>query len=532
MFRGHGCIRCSSGYLVGMSDSATVVRETERKYDMDDAMALPDPAGLLGLEADPEAHEQLLEAVYFDTPDLRLLRVGVTLRRREGGHDAGWHLKLPAGSDSREEIRLPLGRAARVPPSELAGLVRLYTRDAELAPVARLDTRRRRWVLSDSRGRELAELVEDRVNAHTLGEQTTAVSWREIEVELAEHGRPDLLDGIERELVRHGARRSASASKLGRVLGDRLPPAPGDARRGSGRIKAGSAGAAVLDYAHAQADRLRGYDSLVRRDSPDAVHQMRVSARRLRAVLRAYRRVVDRSATRGLVDELHWLGVELGDARDGEVIERRLEAAVGELPEELVLGPVAAQVTRSLQRRRAQGRERALAALDSDRYLALHDAIDRFLADPPLTRRAARPARRELAKDVARAWRRTTRRMRAADAMPAGERRDHGLHQTRKAARRLRYAVEVVAPSVGGRAKRLERRLRKLHRLLGEHQDAVVARPVIRELAVQAHAEGGNGFTHGVLHGLETGRAQRAERRLPGVWRRLRRRKNTTWFGS
>lgn len=59
-----------------MGESATVARETERKYDADDAVALPDPARLLGLEADPEAHEQLLEAVYFDTRDLRLLRVG------------------------------------------------------------------------------------------------------------------------------------------------------------------------------------------------------------------------------------------------------------------------------------------------------------------------------------------------------------------------------------------------------------------------------------------------------------------------
>lgn len=534
MFRAHCWFRWPNGYLVGMSNSATMLRETERKYDVDDATALLSPAGLVGLDAGSDAHEQLLEAVYFDTADLSLLRAGVTLRRREGGHDDGWHLKLPMGSDSREEVRLPLGQAERVPPAELVGLVRLYTRDAELAPVARLDTRRRRWVLSDPQGRELAELAEDRVTAHTLGAQTTAVSWREIEVELAEHGRSDLLDRIERELFRHGAHRSASASKLGRVLAHRLSPAPGErgAKRGRDRVKAGSAGAALLDYVHAQADRLRGHDPLVRRDSPDAVHQMRVAARRLRGALRAYRRIVDRSATRGLVDELRWLGAELGDARDSEVIEQRLDAAVGALPEELVLGPVAAQVTRSLQRRRSQGRERALTALDSGRYLALHDAIDRFLASPPLTRRAERPARRELPKDVARAWRRTTKRMRAADAMPAGDGRDHALHQARKAARRLRYAVEVAIPSRGKPAKRLKRRLRKLHSLLGDHQDAVVTRPVIRELAAQAHVEGGNGFTHGVLYGLETNRTQEAERRLPDVWRRVSRRKSTKWLGS
>lgn len=130
------------------------------------------------------------------------------------------------GSDSREEVWLPLGRTKRQPPAGLAGLIRLYTRDSELEPVARLDTRRRRWMLCDSRGRELAELVEDRVNAHTLGEQTSAVSWREVEVEAAEHAQLELLDSIERELSRHGAHRSACASKLARVLADRLAPAP------------------------------------------------------------------------------------------------------------------------------------------------------------------------------------------------------------------------------------------------------------------------------------------------------------------
>jgi CHAD domain-containing protein len=517
-----------------MGGPATVVRETERKYDVDDAVALPDPAGLVGLEADAEAREQLLQAVYFDTPDLRLLRMGVTLRRRTGGHDEGWHLKLPAGADSREEIRLPLGRAKRRPPALLVGLTRLYTRGAELAPVALLETRRRHWVLSDARGRELAELVEDRVHADTLGEQTTAMSWREIEVELTEHGQLELLDRIERELFRHGAHRAASASKLARVLADRMAPAPDESsvKRGGVRIKAGSAGAAVMDYVRTQADRLRGYDPLVRRDCPDAVHQMRVSARRLRSALQAYRRVLDRRATGDLVNELRWLGAELGQARDSEVIERRLHTMVGALPEDLVLGPVAAQVTRSLQRRRRQGRERALSALDSCRYLALHNAIDRFLANPPLTRRADRPARRELPNDVARAWRRSTKRMRAADTMPAGEGRDHALHQTRKAAKRLRYAVEVAAPSIGRPARRFRRRLKKLHTLLGDYQDAAVARPVIRELAVQAHVEGGNSFTHGLLYGLETDRAQQAERRLPDAWRRLHRPKNTTWFRS
>src|SRR5882757_7836480 len=104
-----------------MSKSMNVVRETERKYEAADAAELPDPAGLLGLDAGAGAEQQQLEAVYFDTSDLRLLRAGVTLRRRVGGSDEGWHLKLPAGADSRDEHRLPLAGNDRVdPPAELA----------------------------------------------------------------------------------------------------------------------------------------------------------------------------------------------------------------------------------------------------------------------------------------------------------------------------------------------------------------------------------------------------------------------------
>src|SRR5882757_8689581 len=205
-----------------MSDSVAVVRETERKYEADEAVVLLDPARLLGLDPGSQPEEQQLEAIYFDTPDLRLLRAGVTLRRREGGHDEGWHLKLPAGQDTRDELRLPLTRARRKPP-------------AEFVAVAQLNTQRRRWVLSDADGHALAELVEDQVDAHTMGKQTTAVSWREVEVELGEHGQVELLDRIEHELLEIGAHRSSSGSKLGRLLADQLQPADDKDSNGSSK---------------------------------------------------------------------------------------------------------------------------------------------------------------------------------------------------------------------------------------------------------------------------------------------------------
>ena len=182
-----------------MTPSTT--RETERKYEATDEVRLPSPHRLLGRDRaagnQPAAEDQKLDAVYFDTPDLALARAGITLRRREGGSDPGWHLKLPVGTDSRDELRVP-------------------TRGAGLSPVLRLRTRRRRWLLADGDGRPLAELAEDRVTAQTLGQGTDTTRWREIEVELAEHGSVELLDRIEKQLLKAGARRSGAASKLSR----------------------------------------------------------------------------------------------------------------------------------------------------------------------------------------------------------------------------------------------------------------------------------------------------------------------------
>ncbi|MGH3550253.1 MAG: CHAD domain-containing protein [Pseudonocardiaceae bacterium] len=502
----------------------TTMRETERKYETNEGVEPLDPARLLGIDTGSEPQEQHLVAVYFDTADLRLIRAGVTMRRREGGSDAGWHLKLPAGKDSREEIRLPLGRSARRPPAELVALTRVYTRGAMLVPVAELDTRRRRWVLADADGQALAELVDDQVTARTMGEQTTTVSWREVEVELGEHGQLKLLDRIERRLLKVGAHRAGFSSKLGRLLADRMltrVATPDPAR---------SSGEAVLAYLGAQAQRLRRYDPLVRRDVPDAVHQMRVAARRMRSALQAFGRVIDRDETRELVAELKWVAGELGGARDAEVMGERFASMLTELPDELKLGPVDAAFTRSFERREVDARGVALAALDSDRYLALHDRIDALLADPPLTVRAGRKTKRELPKSVRRAYLRVEKRMGEADRQPPGEGRDRALHETRKAAKRLRYATEAVRPTVGKPAGRLRKRLKAVQDLLGEHQDTAVSRPALRELAAQAHLDDGNGFTYGLLYAAESAHAERVENDLPAVWKRMRKRKNIAWL--
>jgi hypothetical protein len=218
--------------------------ETERKYDADPGFVLPDFAGLPGVAAVTAARLQRLTATYFDTADLRLAAARITLRRRTGGQDAGWHLKLPVGGDTRREVRRPLGRSARPVPPELAELVAAWTGGEVLAPVARLRTTRVVRHLTDGAGQLLAEVADDRVTASRAaapgpgapgrdGAQDRAdepgwlapVSWREIEVELAA-GHHDLLDAAGLRLAQAGAAPARSASKLHRLLGP-VPAAPG-----------------------------------------------------------------------------------------------------------------------------------------------------------------------------------------------------------------------------------------------------------------------------------------------------------------
>src|SRR5712671_6834986 len=138
--------------------------ETEIKYEAAPGAALPSFDELPQVARTEGAPEERLDAEYFDTDDLRLIRSGITLRRRTGGGDAGWHLKLPLGGDSRSEIRLPLGRARQVP-AELAALVRAFTRGRPLRPVAQISTVRQRRVLLDDTGDSLAEVAADDVSA-------------------------------------------------------------------------------------------------------------------------------------------------------------------------------------------------------------------------------------------------------------------------------------------------------------------------------------------------------------------------------
>ncbi|WP_326765567.1 CYTH and CHAD domain-containing protein [Streptomyces sp. NBC_01591] len=497
-----------------MADSK---REIERKYEATAETRLPDLSRVAGVSAVAHRGVSELDAVYYDTEDLRLAADSLTLRRRTGGSDAGWHLKFPVASGIRDELREPLSDTL---PRSFAGLLRSRVRDRGLVPVVRLVSARDVHHLLDAEGALLAEVSVDQVRAERLtGGDGTAV-WTEIEAELADDGDPAFLDAVERRLRKAGVRPSASPSKLARALAE---TAPKRKKRPDGKPRRPTAGDHVLAYIRHQTEAIVALDPAVRRDLPDSVHQMRVATRRLRSALRTYRKILDRGVTDPVGDELKWLAAELGIDRDQEVLDARLRARLAELPRTLVLGPVRGRLRIWSVARRNGSRRRTVAVLDGKRYLALLESLDTLLADPPLLPGASRAPGRALPRAVLKEYGRLAARVGHALELPPGHDRDLAMHEARKAAKRARYAAEAARPALGKPAKRFAKRMKAVQSLLGDHQDSVVTREALRTLAVQAHAAGESAFTWGLLHGREEATAADRERELPQVWERASR---------
>ena len=495
--------------------SATRVVEIERKFDVEEEAFLPSPQDLPGVARVDRPVEHRLEAEYFDTEDLRLASAQITLRRRTGGEDAGWHLKLPAGPDERTEFRDPLGEQANGVPDFLRGLVRVHTRDRPLVPVARLKTRRVMYRLRDKNNAVLAEFCDDRVQAETLGPKPGTLRWREWEVELVAGSRV-LLESVQDRLAGAGVRASAYQSKLARALN--LDPAstePAPKRKGP-------AGDVMLAYLRQQVKDLKDQDPRVRQDAPDAVHKMRVATRRMRSALATYRKLLDDAETvTSLRNELKWLAGVLGQARDAEVMHARLKDMVAEEPGELVMGPVTRRVDLELGGAYQEAHAKALEALDGKRYFRLLDALEAMITAPPLSPLASKPAVKVIPRLVQRDIKRLHTAAREAKRHPAGTGDHPALHEARKDGKRLRYAAEAAAPVNPKQAARLADAAHSVQKILGDHQDSVVTRELLRRLGAEAFTLGENGFSYGRLHALEQSAALEAETRFHRQWKKF-----------
>ena len=486
--------------------------EWERKFDVPadvgDA-AVPSFEGLSMVESSQRQPTQWLEALYFDTPALDLARHRVTLRRRTGGPDEGWHLKLPgADSEARTEIRAPLHPDL---PDELRDTVLAIVRDRPIVAVARISTARDVTMLFRADGAEVAEFCDDRVSACRLhggdspesgdpGDAGPLTQWREWELELVDPAAPDaegLLDRLTNRVLDAGAVPAGHVSKLAKTLGEVAAP----------DVSADPMHRAVA----AQIERLLESDRAVRADADDAVHQMRVATRQIRSLLQASEEAFGLTDDAWILGELRELAAVLGVARDAEVLAERYRAALDALPPELIRGPVADRLVDGAWRRYQSGLRRSVSAMRSPRYFRLLDALDALVVSaPPAAESEQRPT------SVRSSFRKVRK---AAEIARKAEpdHRDEAVHRIRKAAKRLRY---IAAATGHGR---IERRSKAIQTLLGDHQDSVVSREHLLAAADAAHAAGEDTFTYGVLYQREAEVALYCEHQLTGALKALRR---------
>ncbi|MVZ99129.1 CHAD domain-containing protein [Actinomadura sp. LD22] len=491
--------------------------EIEQKYDARADFVLPELGGLPGVASAAEPEAFSLHASYFDTADLRLAAHGITLRRRRGGTDAGWHLKMPAGPDGKEELRAPLGRPAAVP-ARLAALVAAYTRGEPLRPVATLETRRTVVRLYAGDGALVAEVADDLVTGRDIRQDPEADAparrWREIEVELGT-GTAELLKAAGKRLRKAGARRSKSSSKLGRLLGGAIEPPQAARARAARKARLVAAidngkgpattGDAVMAYLAAQVEAVMRFDPKARLGEEDAVHRMRVAVRRIRSTLKAYRPVLAEERTEPLGPELRWLAAVLGEVRDLEVLRMRFQER---------LGGATPMWLEDLARQERAAYRRMNAALKEPRYFALLDELDRLIAEPPLGQAAERKARKELPGLVTRSW---DRMARAYASIAIAEDAEVARHETRKAAKRARYAAELAIPVLGVAAKRVAKDAKRIQEVLGGYQDGVIAMEHLKAAAARARNTS-EAFDLGVLYGWERCEAETAQAHLPVTW--------------
>lgn len=477
--------------------------EIERKFAVTENTVSPSFEGLSAIAEVARTGTQHLDAVYFDTPDRDLAAHRITLRRRTGGPDAGWHLKLPAGADTRTEVRAPLGTATDTVPEDLRDVVLAIVRDRPLSPVARISTERSVEVLHGPDGSALAEFCDDRVTASAIGGEEQR--WREWELELLTADMPDdLMDRLANRLADAGAEPAGHGSKLAKVLGTDTAPAP----------------APPADPVHRaiaeQIEALLVWDRAVRADAYDSVHQMRVTTRKIRSLLQESKDAFGLDDDGWVLDELRALAAVLGVARDAEVLAERYQHALDEMPAELIRGPVRQRLVEGANRRYAAGWRRSLLAMRSQRYFRLLDALEELVnAEQPESADATKSS-----VSIDAAYKRVRKAAKTAaaadsDAEASAEEKDEALHRIRKGAKRLRYtAAATGADKVSDRAKTIQT-------LLGDHQDSVVSKAHLSTQADAAHAAGEDTFTYGLLYQQEDDLAQRSRALLQDALKKL-----------
>lgn len=478
--------------------TVTLSLERERKLSAGRSFRLPDLQGA----PLPPRH---LTSTYFDTEGYRLATAGITLRRRVQQRRSGWQLKLPC-AEGRYEVEAKGGPGR--PPVQLLDPLFAHLRGTPVAPVVMMRTWRT-GVRISTNGRPVAEVVLDAVSV--LVDRRVVRHFREVEIELLD-GDEEVLDRLEDQLRQAGAGDHDGRPKMFRALDLSLQePVPPVAPN-----------APIIDHLRAllsaQVASWLRHDPLVRiGETVEAVHQMRVATRRLRALLRAARPLLVPEWSEQVRSELSWLAGVLGPARDLDVLIEYFQQELATLePRE---APPVRRLIRRLRRDRASVQEELISALRTDRYLAALDLAEAGSRHPQVI-----PSDVSLHEIAAAEFRKLRKAVRALPELPS----DEELHRVRIKVKRARYAAELAETTVGRPASRFIQRAKELQDILGMHQDAVVA-----EGRVRSYLDGSQSrtaaFAAGRMVERQRQRKLRAREQFALAWKKLEKRGKKAW---
>lgn len=482
--------------------------EIELKFELD-------PAALNALKRHPSlagrGKAKTLNAVYYDTPELDLRRLGLTLRVRKSGRSLVQTVKRGRASDlfNRDEWECPLKHAepdlAAIPDDKVAAQFEGFKDD--LAPAFSTDIRR--VVYEAERDGAVIELALDRGEVRS-GLETDPVC--ELELEL-KSGSPDALYKLARDLFALAPMRLSLTTKSER--GYRLLK-PGVAGKASQPALAPAMTVAEAFAAVARSCLMQitdASDLFHRKPSAHGVHQTRVGLRRLRTALKLFKPAVADDRRAWIDGELRWMTAELGAARNLDVF---LEDTFTPARPRLSDARSADRYGRRLNKARMAAYGRAGAAIASPRFATLTFELALWVeqgtwrdADGPDQRRLLDSAIGPFAIDALDHLRHVVRR-RGEDLEALDPEHRHHL---RIRAKRLRYATSFFALALGEEGDKKRRKfasaLAALQDCLGRLNDIAQARHSAL-LALEGRGNGDLSFTAGELTGWARAREPKA----------------------
>jgi len=483
---------------------------------------------------------QQLHDTYLDTQDWRLFRAGFALRlRTKAGHVEATLKGLHSARDDvadRREITERLSQAGVKALAQATGPVGSRVRDvAGVKPLRTLfevrTSRQRFAVRNGNPNASVGEIAIDEARFSRGNGQRRPMLLTRVELEAVGHDSLPLESLANRLRAECGLTRATenkfavglrSASLVPpRGAGPDRNPEPAAPPVMNASTRASDFAAAALRSLH---DEWQANEPPARLgEGPEALHRLRVTARRMQTILGLFRAHLpasvrnSRPTLKGLLDAL-------GLVRDADIRLEAVSAFRSSLPEgeRGGLDPL----LQFLRSERVRARSTMLRALDAKRAREWLDTLpDQLARMPPPTTSASASSRNVAALTVVpdlirkryRKLRKSARRMTAKSSMAE-------FHEVRVRAKKLRYALEVIAPTYAKPAHRMLTALHKLQSKLGTQHDADVIAHYLTQLAGHppANFAAATLFLMGRMAEQRARTAVRLGNKVAGPWRKVR----------